>query len=143
MYHAYDCCVLFIFLFVFFFSSRRRHTNCALVTGVQTCALPISDLSDRRRLDGAGNPPPHPLPDHLLLLDYRPGGGDRPGYADAIPRDYFPAISAYHRRFPPHHETVASLRIQPATTHHPLLTLVHLHPLLSQLGRVSVRERAC
>src|SRR3546814_3436139 len=25
-----------------FFSSRRRHTSCALVTGVQTCALPIS-----------------------------------------------------------------------------------------------------
>src|SRR3546814_3835494 len=28
----------------FFFSSRRRHTRCALVTGVQTCALPISIL---------------------------------------------------------------------------------------------------
>src|SRR3546814_6272582 len=28
---------------VFFFSSRRRHTRCALVTGVQTCALPILD----------------------------------------------------------------------------------------------------
>src|SRR3546814_6597093 len=31
--------------FVFFFSSRRRHTRCALVTGVQTCALPISMVS--------------------------------------------------------------------------------------------------
>src|SRR3546814_21042419 len=29
----------------FFFSSRRRHTRCALVTGVQTCALPISGES--------------------------------------------------------------------------------------------------
>src|SRR3546814_6010099 len=29
-------CIMF-----FFFSSRRRHTRCALVTGVQTCALPI------------------------------------------------------------------------------------------------------
>src|SRR3546814_2663128 len=28
----------------FFFSSRRRHTRCALVTGVQTCALPICFL---------------------------------------------------------------------------------------------------
>src|SRR3546814_13557055 len=28
----------------FFFSSRRRHTRCALVTGVQTCALPIYDV---------------------------------------------------------------------------------------------------
>src|SRR3546814_4357664 len=33
------CLLLFV---VFFFSSRRRHTRCALVTGVQTCALPIS-----------------------------------------------------------------------------------------------------
>src|SRR3546814_4572734 len=29
----------------FFFSSRRRHTSCALVTGVQTCALPIFETS--------------------------------------------------------------------------------------------------
>src|SRR3546814_1881111 len=29
------------FVWCFFFSSRRRHTRCALVTGVQTCALPI------------------------------------------------------------------------------------------------------
>src|SRR3546814_7862238 len=36
--------LLLVALFVsvtFFFSSRRRHTRCALVTGVQTCALPI------------------------------------------------------------------------------------------------------
>src|SRR3546814_2220082 len=30
-----------LFCDFFFFSSRRRHTSCALVTGVQTCALPI------------------------------------------------------------------------------------------------------
>src|SRR3546814_3837885 len=33
------CC--YVFFVIFFFSSRRRHTRCALVTGVQTCALPI------------------------------------------------------------------------------------------------------
>src|SRR3546814_5410388 len=36
--------VLFVYcslIYLFFFSSRRRHTRCALVTGVQTCALPI------------------------------------------------------------------------------------------------------
>src|SRR3546814_9695981 len=33
---------LLYFDVLFFFSSRRRHTRCALVTGVQTCALPIS-----------------------------------------------------------------------------------------------------
>src|SRR3546814_8266496 len=36
----YYRCDVFAVLF-FFFSSRRRHTRCALVTGVQTCALPI------------------------------------------------------------------------------------------------------
>src|SRR3546814_5542252 len=34
--------MFFVFCLLFFFSSRRRHTRCALVTGVQTCALPIS-----------------------------------------------------------------------------------------------------
>src|SRR3546814_966175 len=34
--------VLWYLILCFFFSSRRRHTRCALVTGVQTCALPIS-----------------------------------------------------------------------------------------------------
>src|SRR3546814_6385623 len=71
----YYCCV-FAFLLVvllvllgwFFFSSRRRHTSCALVTGVQTCALPISGadqsaVPERRtdrhrpgRRDGQGAP---------------------------------------------------------------------------------------
>src|SRR3546814_5531697 len=38
----FDIYYMFVCLFfVFFFSSRRRHTRCALVTGVQTCALPI------------------------------------------------------------------------------------------------------
>src|SRR3546814_7434778 len=36
-----DCSCVRFRSFIFFFSSRRRHTRCALVTGVQTCALPI------------------------------------------------------------------------------------------------------
>src|SRR3546814_6252103 len=46
--HRFACLFVLCFLIidcyfiVFFFSSRRRHTRCALVTGVQTCALPIS-----------------------------------------------------------------------------------------------------
>src|SRR3546814_18313950 len=40
-------------LVCFFFSSRRRHTICALVTGVQTCALPI--LRGAGTKDGAGS----------------------------------------------------------------------------------------
>src|SRR3546814_5542303 len=34
----------------FFFSSRRRHTRCALVTGVQTCALPILKIAPHRAI---------------------------------------------------------------------------------------------
>src|SRR3546814_7795603 len=37
-----SCALTFLGLCCFFFASRRRHTRCALVTGVQTCALPIS-----------------------------------------------------------------------------------------------------
>src|SRR3546814_4451583 len=43
---------MFLYLFgllFFFFSSRRRHTRCALVTGVQTCALPICLVGLRDR----------------------------------------------------------------------------------------------
>src|SRR3546814_4926570 len=36
---------------LFFFSSRRRHTRCALVTGVQTCALPISRSLARQAVE--------------------------------------------------------------------------------------------
>src|SRR3546814_5851347 len=36
-----------------FFSSRRRHTRCALVTGVQTCALPISFAAIRAQPSGS------------------------------------------------------------------------------------------
>src|SRR3546814_10451957 len=44
----------------FFFSSRRRHTRCALVTGVQTCALPI--FAQSRNGQVADGPTPSPLP---------------------------------------------------------------------------------
>src|SRR3546814_4003015 len=37
VFYSVSCLILLLF----FFSSRRRHTRCALVTGVQTCALPI------------------------------------------------------------------------------------------------------
>src|SRR3546814_5067748 len=71
------CLILFVFLF---FSSRRRHTRCALVTGVQTCALPISLLLRRRRGGEAGRGlrAPQPVrprarePRHLPLA---PAGG--------------------------------------------------------------------
>src|SRR3546814_18443580 len=46
--------MIYVVSFVFFFSSRRRHTRCALVTGVQTCALPIS-FNGRDATNGSGD----------------------------------------------------------------------------------------
>src|SRR3546814_7211156 len=50
-----------------FFSSRRRHTRCTLVTGVQTCALPIYE---------AGKVDLNTAPQELLARLMRVGGAD-------------------------------------------------------------------
>src|SRR3546814_6431904 len=94
-------CLILVFLFylfiysyifllmVFFFSSIIRHTRCALVTGVQTCALPILQISEATREDIAhdargdllaGCPLPSPLawplayawPVHRIGPDHQP-----------------------------------------------------------------------
>src|SRR3546814_9295854 len=62
----------------FFFSSRRRHTRCALVTGVQTCAPPIS------RFEG---------PERIAPEWWRPGHDERPT------RDYYRLEDVRGRRF--------------------------------------------
>src|SRR3546814_1384995 len=55
MYVILLWCLLLSYIMMcvfFFFSSRRRHTRCALVTGVQTCALPICfPLSGRQHVE--------------------------------------------------------------------------------------------
>src|SRR3546814_9935772 len=65
------CCVVSFSVFVF--SSRRRHTSCALVTGVQTCALPIWPLS---RLRGGGADRHHRLVIGKAAVDQLAGEGD-------------------------------------------------------------------
>src|SRR3546814_8853402 len=68
---------------MFFFSSRRRHTRCALVTGVQTCALPIylplvpnlarayglraSEISEDPAINPTGTASDGPLASHVGL----------------------------------------------------------------------------
>src|SRR3546814_7007393 len=85
----------------FFFSSRRRHTRCALVTGVQTCALPILDLDlmepgqslDRltaRLLTGIGDVLDAEKPDRVIVQ------GDTATVMAA-------ALAAYYRRIPVGH----------------------------------------
>src|SRR3546814_1510103 len=52
---------------MFFFSSRRRHTRCALVTGVQTCALPILTQSRQALLSVVDALGPH---DRIQVLRF-------------------------------------------------------------------------
>src|SRR3546814_4626100 len=69
----------------FFFSSRRRHTRCALVTGVQTCALPIS----LKRLRDLGNTvlvvehDEDAIRTADYVIDMGPGAGVRGGHVVA------------------------------------------------------------
>src|SRR3546814_5096534 len=68
MYMRYNM----LYLSMFFFSSRRRHTRCALVTGVQTCALPI--FRDKVRVGRAQDHIQHirmALDDRGQRLDHR------------------------------------------------------------------------
>src|SRR3546814_5861199 len=63
---------------MFFFSSRRRHTRCALVTGVQTCALPIS--LEFPLIDG-----PQPCWPQIETVKQRAVDGRRDGSNSAAP----------------------------------------------------------
>src|SRR3546814_9140060 len=69
-------CWLIVWIIFFFFSSRRRHTRCALVTGVQTCAHPIwwgsSSISRRaqRRTLGHGRQESGRTPEREIAFIY-------------------------------------------------------------------------
>src|SRR3546814_8139162 len=97
----------------FFFSSRRRHTRCSLVTGVQTCSLPIffglgytaARLAARLRGEG-----------------WQVVGTTRDGRGETIAFDDEPRVRA----------EIA------AATH--LLSSV---PPADEIGRASCRERVC
>src|SRR3546814_655601 len=88
-------CRFFGFYTFFFFASRRRHTRCALVTGVQTCALPISrccrgcnpDL--RRSISSSFYTPEQQPLDVVTLQDqeqqqHRHDGHHRPGHHQLV-----------------------------------------------------------
>src|SRR3546814_1041701 len=87
-------CVVVSLVFVFF-SSRRRHTRCALVTGVQTCALPIYlEEQPRHAVDAALSLADPVLPRGELLEP----GRRRPA---GLP-DQHPAGAVLHAGHQPH-----------------------------------------
>src|SRR3546814_8170881 len=85
------CAIIMSLLFFFFFSSRRRHTRCALVTGVQTCALPIwgdgadSQRASRRRdIIGMSEDSASPVCYAVQAEDAYMGYADRDEILDAL-----------------------------------------------------------
>src|SRR3546814_4449422 len=82
--------------YCFFFSSRRRHTRCALVTGVQTCALPISLLTRPEAPVGAVASLPRQTCGHHApgrgIADGKQPVGDRLPLDDQIEREAYPPV---------------------------------------------------
>src|SRR3546814_5114641 len=77
-------------LIVFFFSSRRRHTRCALVTGVQTCALPICTFARAHFIARSMEHEFKQLPDLQTLKSM-----DRDRFADTMGR-HISELNAVH-----------------------------------------------
>src|SRR3546814_14144396 len=81
----------------FFFSSRRRHTRCALVTGVQTCALPIYPQRCCRHIRGAFSTRRRPRPSCRRSAhhgrDRRTPCGNPPGRGWPAPGDRKSVVS--------------------------------------------------
>src|SRR3546814_5249434 len=104
---------------MFFFSSRRRHTRCALVTGVQTCALPISFIADPKhagRLKGS--------------IDFSPFGSDIAASSGAF-NLFSPTAKATLKHM------VYELAFKHDGKDH------YLAGRKQEIGRASCRERVC
>src|SRR3546814_7926758 len=80
----------------FFFSSRRRHTRCALVTGVQTCALPIcwNQMNGARKITDTDyyNNVPYACPREARLLQVWSSVSTFDDYVDSLT----PSGNTYH-----------------------------------------------
>src|SRR3546814_20262914 len=104
---------------MFFFSSRRRHTRCALVTGVQPCALPIS-IESPIRMAAVVQPPkiaaPAPAVPRLVATPPAP----------VTPPDF----SAGYLNNPAPHYPIESRRLREQG----MVTI-------KEIGRASCRER--
>src|SRR3546814_4810303 len=114
------CCFVFCF-----FSSRRRHTRCALVTGVQTCALPIwpalvsTTTSCPAAVNSATEAGVNPTLNSLFLISF--------GTPTRIFKSFFKAEPDLATLPGAHRSPCRSFRFQGN----------------AQIGRASCRERVC
>src|SRR3546814_8643683 len=121
-------------LFIVFFSSRRRHTRCALVTGVQTCALPICTAVHQYGEHGACEIGPRGSPVHIVNGACRrsrtPSAADsvRPvawsSSCDAAVRDWRSTSDAPLPSSLPYHEDRKGTRLTPVTNAHRVCRLL-------------------
>src|SRR3546814_10393783 len=104
----------------FFFSSRRRHTRCALVTGVQTCALPICHGSSENRAEDPPSSRPSANTNHssfrLLAVSLNHSGllksmGPDPSIGNNRGRIFDPVISVEAWRGPCSTSVPASVHV--------------------------------
>src|SRR3546814_4681736 len=79
-------------IIIFFFSGRRRHTRCALVTGVQTCALPICQRFAYLRVKGGA------IERRAPRTDDRQPVGEQPVHVEIIERGKEHAVRQVARR---------------------------------------------
>src|SRR3546814_8718149 len=107
---------------MFFFSSRRRHTRCALVTGVQTCALPILIAPVRLFTDKREEKIPVPCP----------GSENRFSMPWVNPLHKDGREERYAFRFRTTHERRRKCRCGPGS-----------EGLADEIGGASCRERVC
>src|SRR3546814_4942148 len=118
-------CQLFI---SFFFSSRRRHTICALVTGVQTCALPILPFAlpvVRRAVEKLGGKP--------VLR-----GGDSAPYVTV---DGHFILDCAFRRIETPESLAAALAAIPGVVETGLF--IGMAAMVVKIGRATCRDRVC
>src|SRR3546814_1008981 len=133
------CCSMCISCFFYFFcSSRRRHTRCALVTGVQTCALPIWTLSRWEVGSGAAAQGLHGI---SATAEPRDCGSEPARFAETtgVPR----RLRARTRKCK---RLIGSSReLEPCPTEESHSGLVaYRQPFeRSEIGRASCRERVC
>src|SRR3546814_10114345 len=100
----------------FVFSSRRRHTSCALVTGVQTCALPILDRLASRPRDPGRSGSLHTTHSRLSpLARHGPVAATSPRRSDER-RVGKECVSTCRSRWPPYHYTKQPTHIPNHTT---------------------------
>src|SRR3546814_5551498 len=111
----------------FFFSSRRRHTRCALVTGVQTCALPIYARVNCQSQSGGG------FGRDIIIMF----GSDDPAKLEQTANKLVAEMAGIHEIRAPR---VAGDMNRPEIVIKPRFDLA---ASLGEIGRASCRERVC